>query len=413
MNPGNKHPSQSSSSPPAHANAGDTSRESAADLIREQLRSLYSASEEPQYPGGSQPLSSQKQPGSAPQAQTPTAIDSNQWKQYHSAWQDYYQKYYQQYYTSYAHRVITQQSRQSAAKPTRNTQTDTALPAGSSSQQVTIPTEASSPAASSQKEQLNTLRNSIVTKARQQAKKARRSRHFVPAAAAICVVLLFSFLQYNQVLFGNVQAYISPGAIDPQNVIVDPSTDVAVSPEPKLIIPELNINVPVVYGIGADDKSQLAAMEKGVAHWPGGSQAKSVPGQAGNTVIAGHSSNDIFGAGEYKFIFSQLERLEAGDTIYMNYEGKRYTYSVTRKDIVLPKGEWQNVITHTDKPMLVLVTCWPLGTAQKRLLVTAEQTSPDPAAAAAAPADSNEVSTTETMTGTAPTLLEILLGLFR
>lgn len=411
MNPGNKHPSQPSSPQPAPANAGDISRESAANLIREQLNSLYGASDTPPHPGkvGAAATTKQQSVLPTPQAtQASPTVDSGQWKQYHSAWQDYYQKYYQQYYTSYAHRVIKQQSKQQLPESAQ-----TATPAAPA--ETTVAKSESPSEATPQKEQINKLRNSIVTKARQQAKKARGSRHFVPLAAAICVVLLFSFLQYNQVLFGNVQAYISPGAIDPQNVIIDPTTDVAVSPEPKLIIPELNINVPVIYGIGADDKSQLAAMEKGVAHWPGGQQAKSVPGQAGNTVIAGHSSNDIFGAGEFKFIFSQLERLEAGDTIYMNYEGKRYTYNVTRKDIVLPKGEWQSVITYTDKPMLVLVTCWPLGTAQKRLLVTAEQTSPDPAAATAAPAESTEAddTTTETMTGTSPTFLEILLGLFR
>ena len=34
-----------------------------------------------------------------------------------------------------------------------------------------------------------------------------------------------------------------------------------------------------------------------------------------------------------------------------------------------------------DKPMLTLITCVPLGTAEKRLLVFAEQISPDPAKA--------------------------------
>ena len=211
---------------------------------------------------------------------------------------------------------------------------------------------------------------------------------------------------------GNVQAYISPGAIDSQNVVVDPTSDVSVTPEPKLIIPKLNIDVPVVYGVGADDKAQLAAMEHGVAHWPGGEQAKSVPGQAGNTVIAGHSSNDLFESGDYKFIFSQLDRLEEGDTIYVNYEGKRYTYSVTKKDIILPKGQWQSIITQTDKPMLVLVTCWPLGTAQKRLLVSAEQVSPDPTAVKPATPSTDAVETTDGMTGTSPTFFEWLFGLF-
>lgn len=401
-------------SPRPTSQAGNAERESATELIRKQLHNIY-AGQEPAY--NSQAATQAKsQSSTAKTQQTTPVVDPDQWKQYHSAWQDYYQKYYQQYYTTYAQRVIKQHARQLTV-PSRPAAPAAARPIPQPAKIEQPPVEQALPAeptAPDQKEQMSKLRASIVNKARLSAKKARGSRHFVPVAAALCVVLLFSFLQYNQVLIGNVQAYISPGAVDPQNIVVDPSTDVAVSPEPKLIVPKLNINVPVVYGVGADDKSQLAAMEKGVAHWPGGEQAKSVPGQAGNTVIAGHSSNDIFGAGEYKFIFSQLERLEAGDTIYMNYESKRYTYTVTSKDIVLPKGEWQTVIKHTDKPMLVLVTCWPLGTAQKRLLVTAEQVSPDPATATAAPAPTNEpVETTESMTGTSPTFFEWLLGLFR
>lgn len=367
-------------------------RESAANVIRGHLDNLYSSQASQQVPGQQQP----------PQAQGPAAgqapvIDEEQWKRYHSAWQEYYQKYYQRYYTGYAHKVIQQHTAQLA----KETQVEPAAPAEQP------------PASDTRKEELTQLREKLLSQARQSAKKARGSRHFVPIAAAICVVLVFAFLQYNRVLFSNVQAYISPGAIDPQNIIVDPNADVAVGPDPKLIIPKINVNVPVVYGVGAGDKEQLAAMEHGVAHWPGSDWAKSVPGQAGNTVIAGHSSNDLFEGGDYKFVFSQLEKLEKGDTIYANYEGKRYTYTVTRKDIILPKGEWQSIIKPTDKPMLVLVTCWPLGTAQKRLLVTAEQVSPDPAAVMPAPPQSEMVETTEGMTGNSPTFFEWLGGLFR
>ena len=41
---------------------------------------------------------------------------------------------------------------------------------------------------------------------------------------------------------------------------------------------------------------------------------------------------------------------------------------------------------------MTLITCTPLGTALNRLLVTAEQVSPDPTAATAAPAGSGTAS---------------------
>ena len=150
----------------------------------------------------------------------------------------------------------------------------------------------------------------------------------------------------------------------------------------------------------------MTAMEKGVAHFaiPG---ANSVPGQIGNTVLAGHSSNDLFDNGSYKFIFVQLDKLNNGDMIYANYEGKRYSYSVTKKEVVKP-SEVTKLTYPTDKPVMTLITCVPIGTAEKRLLVTAEQVSPDPTAATAAPVTSGASSTE--MTGNSATLLQRLFG---
>jgi len=94
--------------------------------------------------------------------------------------------------------------------------------------------------------------------------------------------------------------------------------------------------------------------------------------------------------------------------IYINYEGKRYSYTVTKKEVVKPT-EVQKLIYPTEKPVLTLITCTPLGTALNRLLVTAEQVSPDPSAAQPAPAGSSSSSSTE-MPGNSPTFLERIFG---
>jgi len=194
--------------------------------------------------------------------------------------------------------------------------------------------------------------------------------------SAIIVVALFLFLQYNRLIFASVEAYVAPGNSNAAQTIYSPNSSNSVGQEPKLIIPKINVDVPVVYGVGNDNASQLKAMEKGVAHFsiPG---ANAVPGQNGNTVLSGHSSNDLFDTGDYKFIFAQLDKLKQGDVIYANYNGKRYTYNVTKTEVVMP-NQVNRVQIGTDKPMLTLITCVPLGTAEKRLLVFAEQVSPDP-----------------------------------
>ena len=325
-------------------------------------------------------------------AQQQQAIQQ-QWQQYHSAWQQYYQQYYQRYYMSNAYAQKEADSTTPVDQEAPNDSSDTET----KDRSVT------------QSEAMKELRESIRKKVTESTEKVKKSRHFIPAIAGISVLVLFMFLQYNRVVFGTVAAYVSPGNIEPQNIIVDPTTNVEVGPEPRMIIPKINVDAPVVYGVGPDHDSQMKAMESGIAHFaiPG---ANAVPGQVGNTVMAAHSSNDVFAPGDYKFVFAQNERLTKGDVIHMHYEGTRYTYSVTTTEVVLPT-EVSKIQLDTDKPMLTLISCVPLGTAQKRLLVFAEQVSPNSSQAAAANDDASTPEASGNIPGQpSPTLLERIFG---
>jgi sortase A len=204
-------------------------------------------------------------------------------------------------------------------------------------------------------------------------------------------------------------AYVSPGNIDPQNIVIDPNADTTVGPDSRLIIPKINVDVPVFYDIPNTYDSLMSAMAKGVAQFvvPG---ASSHPGQSGNTAISGHSSNDLFDTGNYKFIFAQLDKLNAGDTIYANYHSVRYTYIVTNIRVVAP-NDVSSLVYPTTKPILTLITCTPVGTSLNRLEVIAEQVSPDPNKSTAAPATSTNSKTSVTsIPGNSPSFLERLLG---
>ena len=322
-----------------------------------------------------------------------TQVSTDQWKQYHSAWQKYYQMYYERYYAG----DIAAKNREISRLTKEN-------------QNIT-PVISEDEPLDPQKAAIKELRSQIQQKVRDSANKVKKSRHFVPAIAGLSVLLVFMFLQYNRIIFGAVAAYTTPGAINPQNIIVDASTDVTVGPEPRIIIPKINVDAPVIYGAASDTKSQSKAMEKGVAHFsiPG---ASAVPGEIGNAVFAAHSSNDAFAGGDYKFVFAQNEKLVKGDIIYMNYNGKRYTYKITSTEVVMPT-EVSKVQINTDKPMLTLVSCVPLGTAEKRLLIFAEQISPDPSKATATSESSSnqQQSNNSNIPGKPePTLLEKLFG---
>ncbi len=371
-----------------------SNQQAAANLIRSQIDSLYgdqpTASPQP-TPQVAQPANATEQDIN-PYDRTHSAHPQPQadhWKQYHTAWQNYYQKYYEGYYSAQQPQPIAQAAPQQEGYFSH--QTDLA----ETTEEL------------SKDQALFELRQKLLGKVQTSARKIRGSKHFIPIAAATLVILIFVFIQYNRVFIATVSAYVSPGAINPQNIVIDPSKAIAVTSDPRLIIPKINVDVPVLYDVGNDHASQMTAMESGVAHFaiPG---ASSHPGEIGNTVLSGHSSNDLFDGGDYKFIFAQLEKLTTGDTIYANYNGTRYTYVVTKTEVVKPT-EVNKLVYPTEKPMLTLITCTPLGTARDRLLVTAEQVSPDPAAAAAAPAGSGEQGDAE-MPGTAPTLFERLFG---
>lgn len=251
---------------------------------------------------------------------------SEEWQQYHSAWQDYYKNYYSDYYAKAAQTYLAT-------------------------------------------EKMKTER--IATG------EAARSRHFVhlvPLFMIVLVVLGGLFLQYNRLIFAPIMAYVSPdsGSVATSIEAVDPTINQVVSPEPRLIIPKLNIDVPVAFGISTSEVN--AAMNQGVAQFsiPG---ANALPGQVGNLVISGHSAGDIYSSNPYKFIFSGLERLENGDLIYINYNSTRYTYQMTSSNVVEP-SDVAALVYETNKPILTLITCTPLGTSRYRLLITAEQINP-------------------------------------
>ncbi len=305
------------------------------------------------------PLQTQEQPSSYKQAPVQPRPVVDDFKKYHSAWQGYYQKYYSEYYAKAAKQFIeTEKLKQ------ERSQADEKREVHSDNGNVVLPVDTS-------------LRARIRRLADEESQHKQKLRKWMPLVAGLTVAALILFLQYNRLIFAPIMAYVSPGNASETTITeVDPTVAVAVKAEPTLLIPKLNIDVPIHLGISNDTATVNAAMNNGVAQFaiPG---ASALPGQVGNLVISGHSAGDIYSNNQYKFIFSGLERLVEGDLIYIDYEGVRYTYKMVKKDTVEPTNV-QALVYTGDKPILTLVTCWPLGTSRYRLLVTAEQINPNP-----------------------------------
>ena len=310
----------------------------------------------------------------------PSGLNSESWKKYHSAWQNYYQKYYNDYYSRAAQNYIARERLKDEREKAEEEEILTKIAKSSiktnRTNGLTLGTDNS---VTSQDSTIkDSLRQKIRKKATENAKFSHRHRHLIPIMAGIVVVLIILFLQYNRLIFAPIMAYVSPGNSPASEIeAIDPTITQTISPEPRLIIPKLNIDVPVHFGVQLSDV--MASMNNGVAHYRIAG-ASAYPGEIGNLVITGHSAGDIYSSNPYKYIFSGLERLNDGDLIYINYNSVRYTYRVTKKEVVEPTNV-AALVVNTDKPILTLVTCTPLGTSRYRLLVTAEQISPNPDAA--------------------------------
>ena len=91
------------------------------------------------------------------------------------------------------------------------------------------------------------------------------------------------------------------------------------------------------------------------------------PGENGNVVITGHSSS-IY-PGIYQNIFATLNKLENGDKVTIYKDSLPYNYEVSGKNVI--NAEDISVLGQNENK-LTLITCWPIGTDMKRLVVTAK-----------------------------------------
>ncbi len=216
------------------------------------------------------------------------------------------------------------------------------------------------------------LIGNVQTRSRGTGKSHFRSLVFgLSMGAVVVVIMLLSF--FNERM---IAPFVTPSkSVSNTPIIIDPN-DTAVGPDPKIVIPKINVEIPIIYNEPSVTEAAVQrALEGGVLHYA----TTPNPGETGNGVIFGHSSNNILNKGKYKFAFVLLNRLENGDTFMVQKDGKRYVYRVFDKKVVKPTD--LSVLNTTAKPStMTLITCDPPGTAINRLVVVGEQITPDPAA---------------------------------
>jgi sortase A len=107
-----------------------------------------------------------------------------------------------------------------------------------------------------------------------------------------------------------------------------------------------------------------AKLRQGPGHYPG----TAMPGEIGNFVLSGHRTT-------YSAPFNRIDELRRGDDIVVDARDARYTYRVTRAEVVEPTR--MEVIAPVPehpgerpaRPMITLTTCHPEYSARQRLIV--------------------------------------------
>lgn len=149
-------------------------------------------------------------------------------------------------------------------------------------------------------------------------------------------------------------------AVDP--TIVRPPRPVSVPTNPRQREPLIEIGTIEIPRIGLTHRVfhgiSLSSINEGPSHWPG----TAFPGEAGNSVFAGHRTTRTKP-------FRNLDQLAPGDEVIFNVGGVRSVYAVTGTEIVPPSA--LQIVNPTPTPTVTLFACHPPGSARFRIVVRA------------------------------------------
>lgn len=193
------------------------------------------------------------------------------------------------------------------------------------------------------------------------------------------VGLIFLIATFQPIISSYIDYYFSPKPIVDEMVIevIEGSEEITkdikrdteivfVDNEFGLYIPKIKANAKVIKNVDPFDEDKYRnALIYGIAH----AQGSNFPNESGNVFLFAHSTVNFYERRKYNVYFYLLGELELGDEIYVGYDNKIYEYSVLEVKIVNP-NEIQYMEEYMEEDTLTLMTCWPVGSNIRRLIVT-------------------------------------------
>lgn len=183
-------------------------------------------------------------------------------------------------------------------------------------------------------------------------------------------VVIFLSIQAGLFIFQNGFGSTATQNVSFQNVQskTDGSKSAPTTTNPDgILIPKISVEAPLILVNSTDPKDFRMPLKKGVTHFP-----SALPGQEGTAIILGHSAPPGWPNINYDGVFSRVQELEEGDEIFVFFNYKEYKYRVSEK-VFLKKGQdIPEAKESQSRSRLVLVSCWPPGIDNKRIVVFSE-----------------------------------------
>jgi len=140
----------------------------------------------------------------------------------------------------------------------------------------------------------------------------------------------------------------------------------------RIIIPKILAEAEVVENISPYDpvEYQRVLSQDRVAQAK--ETAKPGSGKGKSVYLFAHSSREGITVARTNPVFFLLGELKSDDEVIIQYHGKEKRYRVYDKKIVTASNLDYLNYSDPEREVLILQTCWPIGTDWKRLLVFAE-----------------------------------------
>lgn len=135
---------------------------------------------------------------------------------------------------------------------------------------------------------------------------------------------------------------------------------------PRIAIPAINVNAPLIFPETGDPDILNAALAKGAVRYPD----SALPGEKGNLFIFGHSTGLAAVRNKNYGLFNRFKELKTDDAVKIRYGDREFLYLV--KKLEVKEADDAKINLAVSGKILTLSTCRIIGGKESRYVITAE-----------------------------------------